>query len=201
MNTRKLKTILFTALLLVLSGLVGCGQKNDSEENLCHIVLEDGEGYHVTEPARTVEAGSNVNFTVTLDNSWQFLGTDYHGKADIIKDNDGKTVELVLYKVKYSESVCIQAEKGKYEITYDANGGKTLSDKTDKVKKYYRGSENQYFDWNRPFLQRWLYTAWLEYPCRWNRRGCGPWKQNCMEKGARVVCTVGSMVSRGELCL
>ena len=115
-NTRKLKTILFTALLLVLSGLVGCGQKNDSEENLCHIVLEDGEGYHVTEPARTVEAGSNVNFTVTLDNSWQFLGTDYHGKADIIKDNDGKTVELVLYKVKYSESVCIQAEKGKYGL-------------------------------------------------------------------------------------
>ena len=101
-NTRKLKTILFTALLLVLSGLVGCGQKNDSEENLCHIVLEDGEGYHVTEPARTVKAGSNVNFTVTLDNSWQFLGTDYHGKTDITKDNDGKTVELVLYKVKYS---------------------------------------------------------------------------------------------------
>ena len=143
MNTRKLKTILFTALLLVLSGLVGCGQKNDSEENLCHIVLEDGEGYHVTEPARTVKAGSNVNFTVTLDNSWQFLGTDYHGKADIIKDNDGKTVELVLYKVKYSESVCIQAEKGKYEITYDANGGKTLSDKTDKVKKYYRGTHQR----------------------------------------------------------
>ena len=143
MNTRKLKTILFTALLLVLSGLVGCGQKNDSEENFCHIVLEDGEGYHVTEPARTVKAGSNVNFTVTLDNSWQFLGTDYHGKTDITKDNDGKTVELVLYKVKYSESICIQVEKGKYEITYDANGGKTLSDKTDKVKKYYRGTHQR----------------------------------------------------------
>ena len=143
MNTRKLKTILFTALLLVLSGLVGCGQKNDSEENLCHIVLEDGEGYHVTEPARTVKAGSNVNFTVTLDNSWQFLGTDYHGKTDITKDNDGKTVELVLHKVKYSESICIQVEKGKYEITYDANGGKTLSDKTDKVKKYYRGTHQR----------------------------------------------------------
>ena len=143
MNTRKLKTILFVALLLVLSGLVGCGQKNDSEENLCHIVLEDGEGYHVTEPARTVKAGSNVNFTVTLDNSWQFLGTDYHGKTDITKDNDGKTVELVLYKVKYSESICIQVEKGKYEITYDANGGKTLSDKTDKVKKYYCGTHQR----------------------------------------------------------
>ena len=142
-NTRKLKTILFTALLLVLSGLVGCGQKNDSEENLCHIVLEDGEGYHVTEPARTVKAGSNVNFTVTLDNSWQFLGTDYHGKTDITKDNDGKTVELVLHKVKYSESICIQVEKGKYEITYDANGGKTLSDKTDKVKKYYCGTHQR----------------------------------------------------------
>ena len=65
-NTRKLKTILFTALLLVLSGLVGCGQKNDSEENLCHIVMEKGDGYQVTDPVRTIKSGSDVSFTVKI---------------------------------------------------------------------------------------------------------------------------------------
>ena len=98
MNTRKLKTILFTALLLVLSGLVGCGQKNDSEENLCHIVMEKGDGYQVTDPVRTIKSGSNVNFTVTLDNNWQLLGTDYHGETEIIKDDDGKPWRLFCMK-------------------------------------------------------------------------------------------------------
>ena len=143
MHERKLKTIFFIFLLLVLSGLVGCKQKNDSEENLCHIVMEDGEGYHVAEPVRTVESGSNANFTVTLDDNWKFLGTDYHGKIDITEENDGKTVELVLHEVNYSESICIQAEKGKYEIIYDANGGQTLSDKTDKTSIYYRGTHQR----------------------------------------------------------
>ena len=143
MNRRKLKIVFFIFLLLLLSGLVGCGQKNDSEENLCHIVLEDGEGYHVTEPVRTVESGSDANFTVTLDDNWKFLDTDYHGKIDITEENDGKTVELVLHEVNYSESICIQAEKGKYEIIYDANGGQTLSDKTDKTSIYYRGTHQR----------------------------------------------------------
>ena len=143
MNTRKLKTILFTALLLVLSGLVGCGQKNDSEENLCHIVMEKGDGYQVTDPVRTIKSGSNVNFTVTLDNNWQLLGTDYHGETEITKDDDGKTVEIVLHEVKYSESICIQAEKGKYEILYDANGGQNTSGDSDRVSICYRGTHQR----------------------------------------------------------
>ena len=143
MYKRKLKTVFFIFLLLLVMGLIGCGQEKSEKENLCHIVLEDGEGYQVTGPVRTAEPGSDVSFTVTMDDNWQFLGTDYHGETDIIKENDGKTVKLVLYEVKYSESICVQAEKGKYEIAYDANGGQNLSGASDRVSIFYRGTHQR----------------------------------------------------------
>ena len=131
MRKRKLKMVSGIFLLLLTAGMAGCGQKNTEKENLCHIVLEAGEGYHVTDPARTIKSGSDVSFTVTLDDNWQFLGTDYHGETEITKEDDGKTVNLVLHEVNYSESICIQAEKGKYEIVYDANGGQNISGDSD----------------------------------------------------------------------
>ncbi len=143
MYKRKLKMISGIFLLLLTAGLAGCGQKSTKKENLCHIVLEAGEGYYVTDPARTVEPGSDVSFTVTLDENWQFLGTDYHGESEITKENDGKTVNLVLHEVNYSESICIRAEKGKYEITYDANGGKNISGNSDRVSICYRGTHQR----------------------------------------------------------
>ena len=143
MCKRKWKTVFFIFLLPAVMGLVGCGQKNPPKDTLCHIVLEDGEGYQVTDPVRTAEPGSDVSFAVTMDDNWQFLGTDYHGKADITKENDGKTVKLVLHEVNYSESICIQAEKGKYEITYDANGGQNLSGDADRVSICYRGTHQR----------------------------------------------------------
>lgn len=104
MGKRKLKTVFWVFLLLIVTGLIGCKQKEPEKEQLCHIVMEKGDGYQVTDPVRTIKSGSNVSFTVTLDNNWQILGTDYHGETEIIKDDDGKTVEIVLHEVKYSES-------------------------------------------------------------------------------------------------
>ena len=143
MHKRKEKIVFWIFLLLLVTGLAGCAQKKDEKEKLCHIVLEAGEGYQVTNPSRTAKPGSDVSFTVTLNDNWQFLGTDYHGETEITKENDGKTVQLVLHKVKYSETVCIQAEKGKYEIVYDANGGKCLSENSDKVSICYRGTHQR----------------------------------------------------------
>ena len=143
MYKRKVTTVFFIFLLLLTMGLTGCDQKKSEKENLCHIVLEAGEGYQVTDPARTVESGSDVSFTVTLEDNWQFLGTDYHGETEIIKESDGKSVKLVLHGVKYSESVCIQAEKGKYEIVYDANGGREISGNSDRVSICYRGTHQR----------------------------------------------------------
>ena len=143
MRKRKLKMASGIFLLLLIAGLSGCGQKNTEKENLCHIVLEAGEGYHVTDPARTIKSGSDVSFTITLDDNWQFLGTDYHGETEITKEDDGKTVNLVLHEVNYSESICIQAEKGKYEIVYDANGGQNISGDSDRVSICYRGTHQR----------------------------------------------------------
>ena len=92
MGKRKLKTVFWVFLLLIVTGLIGCKQKEPEKEQLCHIVMEKGDGYQVTDPVRTIKSGSNVSFTVTLDNNWQILGTDYHGETEIIKDDDGKTV-------------------------------------------------------------------------------------------------------------
>lgn len=143
MGKRKLKTVFWVFLLLIVTGLIGCKQKEPEKEQLCHIVMEKGDGYQVTDPVRTIKSGSDVSFTVTLDNNWQLLGTDYHGETEIIKDDDGKTVEIVLHEVKYSESICIQAEKGKYEILYDANGGQNTSGDSDRVSICYRGTHQR----------------------------------------------------------
>ena len=142
MGKRKLKTVFWVFLLLIVTGLIGCKQKEPEKEQLCYIVMEKGDGYQVTDPVRTIKSGSNVSFTVTLDNNWQLLGTDYHGETEIIKE-DGKTVEIVLHEVKYSESICIQAEKGKYEILYDANGGQNTSGDSDRVSICYRGTHQR----------------------------------------------------------
>ena len=143
MGKRKLKTVFWVFLLLIVTGLIGCKQKEPEKEQLCHIVMEKGDGYQVTDPVRTIKSGSDVSFTVTLDNNWQLLGTDYHGETEITKDDDGKTVEIVLHEVKYSESICIQAEKGKYEILYDANGGQNTSGDSDRVSICYRGTHQR----------------------------------------------------------
>ena len=143
MGKRKLKTVFWVFLLLIVTGLIGCKQKEPEKEQLCHIVMEKGDGYQVMDPVRTIKSGSDVSFTVTLDNNWQLLGTDYHGETEIIKDDDGKTVEIVLHEVKYSESICIQAEKGKYEILYDANGGQNTSGDSDRVSICYRGAHQR----------------------------------------------------------
>ena len=87
MGKRKLKTVFWVFLLLIVTGLIGCKQKEPEKEQLCHIVMEKGDGYQVTDPVRTIKSGSNVSFTVTLDNNWQILGTDYHGETEIIKDD------------------------------------------------------------------------------------------------------------------
>ena len=90
MGKRKLKTVFWVFLLLIVTGLIGCKQKEPEKQQLCHIAMEKADGYQVTDPVRTIKSGSDVSFTVTLDNNWQLLGTDYHGETEIIKDIKGQ---------------------------------------------------------------------------------------------------------------
>ena len=49
-----MKTGFGILLLLLPVGLVGCGQDKAKKEDLCHIVMEAGEGYQVADPVRTI---------------------------------------------------------------------------------------------------------------------------------------------------
>ena len=99
MGKRKLKTVFWVFLLLIVTGLIGCKQKEPEKEQLCHIVMEKGDGYQVTDSVRTIKSGSDVSFTVSLYNIWQLLCLVYHGETEITKDDEGIIVEIVLHVV------------------------------------------------------------------------------------------------------
>ena len=61
MGKRKLKTVFWVFLLLIVTGLIGCKQKEPEKEQLCHIVMEKGDGYQVTDSVRTIKSGSDVS--------------------------------------------------------------------------------------------------------------------------------------------
>lgn len=88
---------------------------------LCHIVLEEGEGFYAEEPVRTVETGSDISFKIILEEGYYSSGTDYQGEYEIAlsEKSDTETVILTLHDIKYSESICFLTEKGKYEICYE----------------------------------------------------------------------------------
>ena len=142
MCKRKINMAFLMLLLLLMTGIIGCGKAKSNKENLCYIVMEAGAGYRIEESVRTVKYGSDVNFEVTVDDDWELLGTDYHGETEISEINNGK-VKIVLRDVRYSESICIQAEKGKYEIVYDSNGGTDILSKSDRMSICYRGTHQR----------------------------------------------------------
>ena len=142
MGKRKINMAFLMLLVLLMTGIIGCGKAKSNKENLCHIVMEAGDGYRIEKSVRTVKYGSDVNLEVTVEDDWELLGTDYHGETEISEMNNGK-VKIVLRDVRYSESICIQAEKGKYEIVYDSNGGTDILSKSDRMSICYRGTHQR----------------------------------------------------------
>ena len=90
MGKRKLKTVFWVFLLLIVTGLIGCKQKEPEKEQLCHIVMEKGDGYQVTDPVRTIKSGSDVSFTVTLDNNWQ--ASPLYSSVSLVRVQQGEFV-------------------------------------------------------------------------------------------------------------
>ena len=140
MNTRNLSFLWF--VFLIFASIGGCGKKEKETGELCHIVLEEGEGFYAEEPVRTVETGSDISFKIILEEGYYSSGTDYQGEYEIAlsEKSDTETVILTLHDIKYSESICFLTEKGKYEICYDANGGNGKDGVTDFVKQYDKGT-------------------------------------------------------------
>ncbi len=143
MYREKVKNVMRILFFLGILCITGCRKSDDGEKMVCHIVLEAGEGYFVEDAVRVVEQGSDVSFMISLEEGWQFLGTDYLGETKIIRENDGKTVQLMLRDVEYSESICVSAKKGQYEIIYDANGGQAISGRQNVIPICYRGTHQR----------------------------------------------------------
>lgn len=137
---KQTKPVPFVLILLWLTAAGGCVPREPVQENICHLVLEEGEGFIVKDPVRTVKAGSDLAFEIALEDGYQLSGTDYGGEYETDYGSDGNTVSVVLRNIKYSETVCLQVEKGEYEICYHANGGTPLEGKEETVRLYYRGT-------------------------------------------------------------
>ncbi len=137
---KKLKIVANILLIGAAVWITGCEKVPEEKDTACHLVIEDGDGYQVDMAVQTVQPGNDAAFTVTLDDDWYFLGTDYRGESEITKENGEKTVQVTLHDVQYSESIGIQAEKGRYAICYDANGGQGITDDGEKVRICYRGT-------------------------------------------------------------
>lgn len=138
-----MKNITFVGSILILSFLswaCGCGQKNSPAREECHIVLEEGEGFTAADAARIADRGADVTYEINLEEGYQFHGTDYAGNYDFVRSRDGNTISLTLHEVKYSETIRVQVQKGKYAISYDANGGTCLNGKGETVKICYIGN-------------------------------------------------------------
>lgn len=135
------RSSLTATIILLWMMLAGCGSEVQMKPQLCTIVLERGEGFTAPKKVQTAERGSNVEFLLTMEEGYQFLGTDYGAaeqkhRAAVGKDmygirycSGGRQILLTLYDVKYSESIKIETQKSDREITYHANGGELLQER------------------------------------------------------------------------
>lgn len=77
MNTRNLSFL--WAVFLIFAAIGGCGKMEKETGELCHIVLEEGEGFYAEEPVRTVETGSDISFKIILEEGYYSSGTTIRG--------------------------------------------------------------------------------------------------------------------------
>ena len=64
---KTVKNVVKVLLLVGMLCITGCGQKQDGEDDLCHIVVEAGDGYLVKDAVRVEEPGSDVSFTRIME--------------------------------------------------------------------------------------------------------------------------------------
>lgn len=100
----------------------GCGRQA-AEKVLCHIVMEEGEGFFVKNPVQTVERGRDAVFFLQLENGYEWEEPDDGIHTFVFSDSgDGKTASLTIKNVQYSETLRVFAKKNR-RIAYYANGG------------------------------------------------------------------------------
>lgn len=79
-----IKYILVLCIIFIATGCQGTVPK---EKDFCHIVLEEGEGFHAEEYALTVERGKDAVFELTLEDGYQLEEVKYGSQSYIKKEN------------------------------------------------------------------------------------------------------------------
>lgn len=107
------------SVLLCLLCLSGCARSTAAPTPVCHVVLEEGEGFACEEYARTVNRGGIAEFCLTCDNGYEITGADWEN-AELRPGRNGTTI-LTLPGVRYSTVVSVVVEKREVSLYYDPN--------------------------------------------------------------------------------
>lgn len=112
---------MYNRILVVLLSLVllcGCGgRKIEHGDALCHIVIEEGEGFTAENHVFAVERGGSIRVRLLEAEGYTVTGTDY---GDYTLDKTAGTLTLTLRNIRYTETVHIAARKSNVVITYDS---------------------------------------------------------------------------------
>ena len=112
----------FSVFLLILCAVAfsSCSDKqNISREHLCHIVIEEGEGFEAERYAFELEQGDPLIVSLTAKDGYEITGTDY--KDASVLYTGGKKAVLRLDEAKYTTAIAIVTEKMPYLIRYHIN--------------------------------------------------------------------------------
>ncbi len=105
-------------LVVVLSLVLLCGCANrmaEDKDELCHIVIEEGEGFTADSCVFSVERGSSICVRLSEAEGYTVTGTDY-GDYTLERTADG--LILTLQNIRYTKSVRVAVRKSDVVITY-----------------------------------------------------------------------------------
>lgn len=118
------KAALFVMATLLLC-LLGCTAGAETPSPfLCHVVLEEGEGFTAPSYAAQTAPGGELRFDLRPEDGYTVTGADFDGC--MLERKPGGGVTLVLPGVRYSTAVRLEVERGAAALAYHANGGVRL---------------------------------------------------------------------------
>lgn len=118
------KAALFVMGALLLC-LFGCAAGAEAPGPfLCHVVLEEGEGFTAPSYAARTAPGGELRFEIRPEDGYTVTGADFAGCA--LERQPGGGVTLILPQVRWSTAVRLDVTRCGGTLRYHANGGARL---------------------------------------------------------------------------
>lgn len=131
---KKKKWNYIVLLSLTFLALTGCSKDKANTEFLCHVGIEDGEGFCVEQPVKEVKPKEDVSFLVKLKQGYILDSADY-SKTTITKTKDVSVQKVTFHDMKYSTMITLDVKKSTKSIFYDANGGTLIKNSSTAIVK------------------------------------------------------------------